>query len=443
MLSVPVLVAQFAGSLDLVDSSRIGVRATQPLPVVPQGQIAVASDVSTAGGILTRVHNRRWDFALGYSASVTAGDVELGVHPIFMQAANASVGWHGRFVRWTVSESVSYGQVSTLIPYQQATVPNAPSTAGQPTMPAQGTMPGQPTTSPGQPGQTTTPGQTPGPPQTTLLNGTRTDTFSVVSSDTSAGLGLPLGRRATFSASVGYGRTGALNGDGEAYLPTQYAMRAGMGLFYVLSRADVLGTTASVADTITPSGQCLPGETNGPTCRTETPVAGLSASYTHRLSVRSSLSVNAGAAASVALSSSQPPARELVIVPTGGASYTEVLEGARTLTLSVQVSPMVDMRTGDFSNRVSASAVVSQRLAPGVTGSATASVLQSIDFPTIDPNPITAVNGGVVLAVRLTRLLDLSMGATVLWQVQTSFAPALFSEAGFVGVTAHAPTLHF
>jgi hypothetical protein len=72
---------------------------------------------------------------------------------------------------------------------------------------------------------------------------------------------------------------------------------------------------------------------------------------------------------------------------------------------------------------------------------------------------LTGLSGGIDLRLRVTRLLDVNLGVQAYWQRQVTpgtiaenaqpgaTAPAVASEAGaeigYLGVTAHLPTLRF
>src|SRR5580700_4303846 len=120
MIVIAVLVAQYAGTLDLSDTTRVGLRITQncqPSQVVlPAGtprcagppppvqsriaeQALVAGDLSTTALARLRVSDRRWEYALTYSPTVTAPDIEIGFYPELLQSGTASAGWHDRFTQ--------------------------------------------------------------------------------------------------------------------------------------------------------------------------------------------------------------------------------------------------------------------------------------------------------------------------------------------------------
>jgi hypothetical protein len=439
MIATAVLAADYAGTFELLDTSRIDARATQPAPIVNTpgpGRLILAGDVSTIAVARLHLKQRRWDYMLAYSPSLSLTDFELGIPPQFLQAGTTGIAWHDRFVHLTVSESASYGQVNFAQPYQQAAVP------GQATMPAQTTMP-NPTTMPGQVAMPA--GATP----TTLLAGPAQN-FTTASSDTSGSVAFS-GRRFNVSVGGGYRVSGGLGQAAQAYLPEQYGPRATMGIDYAVSRRDTLSGLATAQNTVTPSGQCFPPSTT-PTqtfCRNDVPIAQLQAIFRRQLSRATSLSVGAGAAVLEAVT--EEGERELVIDPVGTATAIHQLDryGTETIGLSVQLAPLVDVRTGLPSERIQATASLSTRVSPSVLLVASAGLLKSLDGFIADPDPITALTGGLEARVHLDPGVDVALGAVAFWQDQpfTNAPPptvsALSSETGYVSVTARVPTLDF
>src|SRR5580692_3692540 len=174
MIIVAVLFAQYAGTLDVSDVTRVDARTTQvcqPAEVVlPQGyprctgtivatkipeQVLIAGDVSTTVSAKLALGDRSWDFGLAYIPTVTAPDFELGIYPQVFQSGSASVGWHDRFTSVFVSETASYGILNSGLLYQFPQAPTPTTTGSQTTTPTQTTTPAQST-----PVQTTTPLQT-------------------------------------------------------------------------------------------------------------------------------------------------------------------------------------------------------------------------------------------------------------------------------------------
>ncbi len=175
MIAAAVLLAQDAGTFDLLDTTRLGTRATQPALVLagPPRQVVLALDLSTTPTARLRMAERHWDWTLSYSPVLTATDVELGTEggAFLLHSGVATFAWRDRFVTVTLSEAGAYGTLNSALLYQ---------------LPA---APGQPT-----PLQTA--------PDTTSID------FG--SSNTDGNVAVRLGRPVVVSLSGGYGVSGGL-----------------------------------------------------------------------------------------------------------------------------------------------------------------------------------------------------------------------------------------
>jgi hypothetical protein len=430
MIATAVLAADYAGTLDLLDTTKVAARATQPPPIVSTptpGKVVLAMDISTVPAARLRLRGRRWDCALGYSPTFTASDVELGFDVQTLHTASTAVGWQDRFWRVGLTESASYGRINTVYLYTQPTGGQpVPPTAGQPgaampPTPAQGAGSGTATCN-GANG-----------------NGGSTCAIDYGSSDTSGSLALRTGRRVTLSLSGGYSVSGGLNTTAQEILPKQYGPRVGAVVAYVASRRDGLDTAASAQETFTSGGCALPLP---PTqfCNEQVSIVQLQETLRHQLSPTSTLSLGAGAAASRV----QVPRDELVIQPVVGGTFSDRFghRGANVFSLSTQLAPVVDIRTGIPSERVQTAASLSEPIAPYSTVSVTAGWLQSVPVPTSDPHALTVLSGGIEARIRLDRLLELGLGALESWQNQSGYV-TLASTIGYVSLTARAQTQRF
>ncbi len=437
MIATAVLAADYAGTFELLDTSRVGARATQPAPIVitpVHGRLVLGGDASTTATARLHINDRRWDYLLAYSPSLSVTDFELGTAPQFLQTGTAALSLRERFVQVTVSETASYGELNTAVPYQQPVIPaqepgQAPPATGQ-------------TVTPGQTGQTPVPGMTPAAGPVFAAQGQKAQDFSFFSSDTQGGVAL-FERRVAISVVGGYRRSGGLGQDAQAYLPAQFGPRASLAISYAVSREDTVITVASAQNTITPLGECFP-LTNPPSiCRTEAPILQLQELLQSRLSGTTSLSAGAGAAVDVAVTPAGE--RELVIDPVATATVIEQLDARRadTLGLSLQLAPLVDIRTGLPSERIQATASLSTQVSPSVVVISSAAILKSIDVPIHDPAPIVALSGSLEARLRISPEVDVGLGAQALWENQPGYPPPLATETGYVNVTARVPTLDF
>lgn len=414
MFVAAILVAQYAGTLDLLDTTRIAGRATQPPPTEfvtrTPGAVVIAADAATAPLAILRLRHRRLDCSLSYAPTFTASDLELGFNLQTLHAGTASVGWQEGLVRVTLSETATYGRFNSANLYQPPTAPSQPTT---------------PQTGPG---------------QVTMLNtAPAPTTIDVGSSNTNATIAVRASRRVTFTLSGGYIVSGGVTTFARQFLPEQFGPIATTSVTYAVSRRDSLATIASAQDTIT-SGVC-PGQVFPTTsfCRQEAPIAQVQETFRRQVSPTTNLSLGAGAAASIQDTATE---RDLVILPVAVASVSTRLTAQRTFTVSALAAPNVDVRTGLVSDRVQTTASLSDRLSPAVTLAVYAGWLQSVPFPRDDPFPVTAFNGGIDVRIRVHRQVDLGLGYQAFWQDQSGYGTVV-SQIGYVSVTGRVPTLHF
>jgi hypothetical protein len=452
MLVTAVLAAQYAGTLDLLDTTRLDARASDPPTEVTVSNrpenILLAADLSNAATARLRVADKRWSYTLSYSPSITLPDLELDfdsvpastIDPTVLQAGTAAIAWQDRFVSVTLSESGSYGILNTALPYQlpvaaiQTAPPAQAPTAGQSPTPGQTPTPTQ------TPAQTTAPAQAANTGQGNLLQ--QQALISYGSSNTSLGVGARLGRRTTVSASGGYSLGGGLDPTARRVLPEQFGPSAGASIGYSPSRIDTFSVFAGAQSTVT-KGLCALGQAPPGTefCRTVVPAGQILATLHRQLSPVTSFSLNAGG--SVGVVENLDGSTEVAILPAGGATYTERFagRGLTSLVLSAQVVPVIDILTGLPTTRFQAFATLSGPVKPKVQVSLTAAFLRSLPIPTND-FPITSLSGGIDVRVRMSPRLDVVFGEQMFWQDQVGYGP-LATFIGYVGVTARAPTLHF
>jgi hypothetical protein len=453
MIPTAVLAAQYAGVLDYSETTRIDARATQPLPqlALPPREIALASDATFAPTALLRLGDRRWDYTLTYSPTFSVTDIEVskadGRTAVAINAGAASVAWHDRFVRVVVSESGSYGWES--LGYLYATPVAGQGLAGGQTTPGQ-TAPGQ--TTPGQ----TTPGTTAG--QAVGLTGAPASglkSFPFGSSNSTVALLVRASRTVSLSMSGGYSLSGNLTGDPRysTIYPEQHGPLGSASVIYVPSALDTLATTVSAQQTSTPDGQCTSGPP-GQLCKQDTPILLAQETARRRLSSTATVSASLGVSATIyQLSTGQAWG----ILPVGGVTYTDRFGAgpkdlrdpleASGVRLSADVVPTVNVFTGLPSNRVQLGATLVTHLSPRATLSYVAGLVQTVSFPQPDPSPLTVLNGGMELRVRLTRLISASAGLQGLWQQQQNVggipgAPGTTatsgSEVGYLALTVRA-----
>jgi hypothetical protein len=417
MLAAAVLLAQYAGTLEFLDTTRASTRATQPRPQLtsPPREIALALDLSTSPSARLRMAERRWDWTLTYSPVLTASDVELGEesNQLLLHAGVATFAWRDRFVTVALSEAGAYGTRNSALLYQL----------------------------PAAPGQTTPLQSAPAP-----------TTIDFGSSNTDGNVAVRLGRPVVASLFGGYAVSGGLNTRSQGILPQQFGPRAGASVAITLSRSDTVTTLASAQD-LTTSGPCPQAVAPAPPlpitayCRERTFLAQAQETLRHQLSASATLSAGLGVAAT--RTTEQANGQDvLVIDPVGIVAFTQRLSQNRAanLTLSAQLSPFVDILTGIPSERAQLSAVLADPVSASVLVTFTANATKSAPVLTSDPRSdsflLTALNGSIEARIRLDPRVDLAIGVQAFWQDQENFA-SFSSEIGYVSVTARAPTLHF
>jgi hypothetical protein len=178
-----------------------------------------------------------------------------------------------------------------------------------------------------------------------------------------------------------------------------------------------------------------------PFCVERTPIVQVQESLRDQLSATMTLTIGVGAAASVVRTLT---VEELVIEPTGVVAVSDRFGtlGASTFTLSAQLAPVIDIRTGLPTYNVQTSAALADWVAPTFMLGLTAGLAQTVPYPISNPYPLTSLSGGVEARIRLDRLLDVGFGVQEFWQQQTGYA-SLASTIGYVSVTGRTRTLHF
>ncbi len=445
MIAITVLAAQFAGTLDLSDTTRIGARANQPVPTVNlssggQGKDYIAADFSTAPGARLRFNDRHWDYSLSYAPTVTAGNLEFQFAPQVLQIGAATVGWHDRFLSVTVSESASYGRVSsglftTLGGGAAGQAVMSPS--GSMTTPAMG-----PTTTPATGPTTMTPGMQSAPGAQSQAQPANNLTDSEFGSTSTLGnVSLRTDPRTVFSLSGGYLVSGGLNTAAKLSFPNAYGPLATLSVGYALAQHDSF-TLSALGQETTTSGVCPPPQPVPPAlCVERAPVVQLQGTFHHPLSGSTNLNLGAGVAGYIIQT---PTLEEAVIQPVGSATLSGRLSpgGLSRWALIGALAPNVDIRTGLVSDRVQTTASLSELVAHNVTFVVTTGALRSLPFPKSDPFPLTSVSGGVEAQVRADRLVEVDLGLQEVWQNQTGYG-TLALTVGYVSVTARMQTLNF
>jgi len=449
-----VLFAQVAGTLEISNTSRIDARSNQPFTIAPNPpprEAVIAADAQLAPLARLRLTDRRWDFTLTYSPTFTVTDIELSPYaqPVVLNAGATSIGWHNRRVRVIVSEAASYGLENLAYLYGNPI-------AGQPITAGQSQAMGQMTTQGA--GQTTT--QSLG--QTGASAAVPISAFPFGSSNSNVFVQVQATRRLSFNVSGGYTISGNLapSEQASAIYPEQFGPTASASALYSSSLSDTFVTTANAQEITTPAALCTFGAV-GQLCREVTPTLALTETYRHRVTPTATVSASLGVAASVY---EVATGTSWGILPVGGVSYADRFSAppkdprdqldASGIRLSADLAPMVNVFTGSPSNRIQLNGSLFEHVAPGVVVNFVAGVLQTVPIPERDPSPLTVINGGVEVRMRVTRQITASAGLQGFWQrqenvgllpttntISTTGPTTSASEVGYISVTVRLPRL--
>jgi hypothetical protein len=460
MLAPVVLAADYADTIQLTDRLDVRARAThtvagqtavppqttlpaqpaQPAVVNPVSQppcgtngtapcVQAGLDLANQASAIFNARTRRWQFSLVYSPVLTLTDVEKGINaqnePQLFQTASGAAAWHARFTRIALSETLSYGHFNSAYLFQ-----------------------------PGAPSATSSPGQV--APVMTTPGGAATSTTQLVprpqdvyygSTATSLTLTEAIGRRSTFSLGGGYIAAGGLDEASRNASPLAYGPRADASFGYALSRSLRTVTMAHAELTDLTASQCYSADgvaLPSLQCRPENELAVLSQGLRDSITRATSLSVDGGIA--------YARFRTDVGLPFNGNLYPEVAatvthtygsRGLETLIVSAQLTPLVDVRTGQITYGAQGAVTLIDTLSPIVTISVDAAGGQTI-FPADDPLASSLVRSDFEARFRTDRYgrVILLLGESELWQNQHSLGGFL-SIYGYFAVTVATPALRF
>jgi hypothetical protein len=474
MLTPPLLLADYAGYVDVSDRSELRLRVTQQLTnpavaaVMAQGNGGptqapvvqpaagptppqVGVDFYTQPQVRLRLTNRSFEYIFAYTPALTVTDLQLGSGAAtqFLHIGEVGVAWRAsRQVTITVLEDATYGTFNSanILPVGGATfLGAAPTTGGtQPPAPAAGgaTPPPAPVT-----GMNVAPLQAAPAPVTITLVSTRTGANVAVQAD----------QRTRFTVGGGYISGGEIGATPQTVLPLQYGPTANAGLYYALSRRDFSITTAGATSTQFSSLPCISITGAGsPTalCRPLDQVVQLSEGYQHGFERRTALTAQAGIALVRSRNDDSLPYRS-VPFPTALLSvvHSEGEQGRFITQAVLQLVPVINPFTGLLTNFIQGEGRLSEPIARTVLFRAVAGGSQAV--PTDGPAAATIVEGGFDIDFLVGKQLDLAVGERSFWQRQAvvpvgadANAPAaafadFFSSVAYFAVTVRAPELRF
>ena len=431
MLPAAVLVADYAGTLDLLDRTEVRLRTTQELAAPPglatNAVTALGLDLFTQPTIRLGVLDRRWSFGVSYAPSFTFPDLELGFTPTILHVGDAHASWHDRDYTFALTQGASYGQLNGAY--------IAPQTAQQP-------IPGQP------PAITATPAPV---------------TVDYLASRSVASIGVRLDRRNQVTASGEYDVVGGTNTASRVTVPEQYGPRANATYEYLASHRDAFLTAALFQSTDFLGLQCLP--TNGdPTavfsCSPSARMFEVSEALRHRITRRATISAGAGFAAAVwrmqpneafqttyyptgealfSLDFARPSEEGFGTPPAQGGAADEAIV-ATSLRISSRLAPLVDIRTGNVYNAVAAEGSLIVPASMRVAFRAGGGFLQYL--PTGSAGAVSLVHSEAEVDFAADRYVTLSLGERGIWQEQNGFG-TFISSYGFLAVTLREPRFTF
>jgi hypothetical protein len=408
MLTLPVLAADYAGTLELAAVSEVRARTTSV--VSGPGNTVLAFDFYTEPQIRASVTDRHWEYTLRYLPGLTLADFFNEWSPQFFETGSAGVAWHDRAVRLAVTEDATHGIFNSAYLLSPAAASGQPQSA--------------PIVSPA------------------LQPLAIPVTVNTLSTLTMAGIAVRIGRRTSFSADAAYNRSGAL--DYSTVLPEQKGPIADATFSYAFSHRDQAVTTAHALWADFAQTTCLvPGTTTGAEapCMPQDQIVQLDEGIVHFLRPATTLTLSGGA--SLARTRLNPQDRyQVQLFPDAGVLLTHRSgeQGASKLLVGVQVAPALDQRLGVVTNRVQAQASSVNRLDEVVTLRVDASALRTIANPAAPA--ATMIGGEVEVAFRVNRRLLLAAGERGAWQSNDGSVP-FFSTLTYFDVTVVAPTLRY
>jgi hypothetical protein len=440
MIVSAVLAAQMAGTLVLTDTSRTDARYTYPLTVVQtprHEEVVIAWDVATVPLARMVLRSRTFTLTAMYSPTITAADLELQDPVQVFHVGVVSASWFGRQISVTASEAGSYGQYNAALLYA------GQASAGVP-------VGGLPT------GGTTGTGQTPPLGGATTATGsiapTTPVTITSAASTSSALVRWQLDRRTMLTVSGGYAVGGGLGADSIAYLPEEYGPFAAATVRYQLTGHESVSTILT-GQQFSTYGAC-PAAFTGPTptslasiplCREDATATVLEELYQRGLSATERFSVGIGIAAATQQASGPEPVAipdELVLLPFAEGNFRYGMGPTSTLSLSAQLQPLIDPRTGLPSERAQELVSLSNLVTSTLTIIGTFGAMQSIPIPGADAYALSSFNAGVEARRRLSPQFTALAGVTGYWQTQAGF-PSVGSLTAYAGFSAALPAMRF
>jgi hypothetical protein len=414
MIAAALVAAQYMGTLEVSDRIDVRERYTQelsgavaaPTPNVvnPPAVIDVA-DQFTGRATWT---DRRWELEAAYLPMLTVPAVGVAPYqlPQLLHIGRASIAWHSRAVRLMTTGGMTYGELNSAFLYQP-----------------QGAV-----------GQTTA-----------VQAALRPQTIRFLAWNADGSVNVQLDRRSALTFGGGYQESGQIDPPSTGtLLPLQKGPRASASFDYALTPNDHLVTSAAASAVDFSSMMCtpLPGAVLLPTmtCAPQTEFAWIQEALDHLVSPRTRVTLGAGIGggetrdATLSIKASYPVGTALLDHTFGSKGESELLASARLM-------PVVDIYTGDVSDRLQLTLSLIEQLTGLTTLRVSATGVQSV-LPANDPFTLTLATGEAQAGFKLDRRLELALGDQILWDRQKNVG-TFVSLICYIAMTLKADPLHF
>lgn len=414
MRALTGVVADAAGTIDLSNRTDVRARITQNATTPNPGY-----DIVDTPMIRLDLATHQWAYSAGYSAMVSAIDIETPTPPLVVQSADVGATWHNRLARLSLAEYGSYGQTNF------TTTGPLPATTG-------GVMP-------------------PSQPTVGLLPQSLTINYGL--SRTSLTASDRLSRLNTFNLALDYTVQGGLDATSQTVLPLVRGPLGQAWLLSTLSRVDALESRVSAQLSNSSLGPCAPFIPTSDLTSPNLPIAQqlcdptgqieqFSETWQRRISRTTELSLGAGAAfVQVRFQDTQAGFQTAEFpVAIAGLQYKATINEAKTtLRLDLALAPFVDLRSGVVDERAQITGSFRRPVHRWVYIGSIGGV-RSVDSPFI--LPATTLQLSFEADYTVSPLVAVGGGARYFWQDQEGFGELSFGVL-FAQVTVHAPVTTF
>ena len=394
MIGALVLVAAYAGTVELSERTEVRARVVQGFPV--------AYDAVTTPTARALLSDRRWSYTASYSPTLSLQDLQASVTPLVLNVGTLAAAWRERTARLTLREDASYGSQNTAVVTLLAAAEGRPQALQALPKPANITT---------------------AQSRTTLATEVRPS------------------RRWRLNTTVGYNVSGGADASSRTVLPQQRGPFADATTAYALSKTEALTSWLSLVQNQFSSGPCVIPRATATVCAARNEAALITAGWRHVVSRSTETSISAGASAvRTRLVETEGAVTHVYPAATASLTYRAGLGRHKaTLRLEAQLAPVVDFRTGVTDNRAQSTASFVWR-----EGDVTVShsVGASRSFGTELSPPATFLTVGSEATYAIGRHAAVGAGALYSWQTSQN-ADAFSSAIVFVALTVRSAALRF